>query len=51
VSYRLVARTLAIQFGDIFAKHFNPNQFGVATCGKCEIVVHNIQIMLNLHLD
>jgi hypothetical protein len=30
-------------------KHFSPHQFGVTTCGKCEIVVCGIQAMLHLH--
>jgi hypothetical protein len=32
-------------------KHFNPHQFGVVTCGKCEIMVCGIEAMLDLHLD
>jgi len=34
--------TLAIRFKDTFAKHFSPHQFGVATSGKCETIVHDI---------
>ncbi len=51
VIYHLVACTLAIQFRDIFTEHFSPHQFGVVTCGGCEIVVHGVQVTLNLHLD
>jgi hypothetical protein len=32
-------------------KHFNPHQFGVTTRDRCEIMVHDIQAMLNLHLN
>jgi hypothetical protein len=32
-------------------EHFNPHQFGVRTRGGCETMVHNIQVMLDLHLD
>ncbi len=32
-TYCIVARILTIQFRDIFTKHFNPHQFGVATHG------------------
>jgi hypothetical protein len=49
VTYRSVAYTLAIRFKDILAEHFSPHQFGVTTHGGCETMVHNIQIMLNLH--
>jgi hypothetical protein len=49
VTYHLVAHILAIQFKDILADHFNPHQFGVATYGGCEIMVHDVQAMLDLH--
>jgi hypothetical protein len=39
-----------IQFKDTFVEHFNPHQFGVATLGGCEIMVHGVKIMLDLHL-
>jgi hypothetical protein len=32
-------------------KHFNLHQFGVMTHDECETMVHDIQGMLNLHLD
>jgi hypothetical protein len=51
VTYHLIAHTLIIQFRDTFTKHFNPHQFGVTTCGGCEIMVHNIRTMLDLHPD
>jgi hypothetical protein len=49
VIYQLVVCTLAIQFKDIFAKHFNSHQFEVATTSKCDIVVHGVRVMLDLH--
>ncbi len=48
---RLVAHILAIQFRDIIAEHFNCHQFGVTTHGGCETMVHDVWVMLNLHLD
>ncbi len=49
MTYHLVTYTIAIQFKDIFAKHFNPHQFGVVTRDGCKIVVHGVLMMLNLH--
>jgi hypothetical protein len=49
MTYHLIVHTLAIQFKDTLVKHFSLHQFGVATCGKCETMVHGIQTMLNLH--
>jgi len=49
VTYRLVAHILAIQFKDTLVEHFNPHQFDVTICGRCETVVHDVQTMLNLH--
>jgi hypothetical protein len=51
VTYRLIVRTLAIQFRDILAKHFNLHQFGVMIHGGCGTMVHDIRTMLNLHPD
>lgn len=51
MTYCLIAHILAIQFRDIFAKHFGPHQFGVTIHGKCEIMVHNVRAMLDLHPD
>jgi len=49
MTYRLIARTLFILFRDTFAKHFTPHQFGVATRGRCETMVHSVQVMIDLH--
>jgi len=49
VIYRLIARTLAIQFKDTFVKHFNSHQFEVAIASRCAIVVHGVRVMLDLH--
>jgi hypothetical protein len=51
VTYRLVAHILTIQFRDIIAEHFNYHQFSVTIHGGCETMVHNVWIMLDLHLD
>ncbi len=32
-------------------EHLSLDQFGVLTYGKCEMVVHDIRAMLNLHPD
>jgi hypothetical protein len=49
VTYHLVVHTLVIQCKDTFLEHFNLHQFGVTTCGRCEIMVHGVRMMLNLH--
>jgi hypothetical protein len=51
VIYQLIAHTLAIQFKNTFAEHFSPHQFGVAMLGGCEIMVHGVRVMLDLHLE
>jgi hypothetical protein len=51
VIYQLVTPTLAIQFKDTFAKHFNPHLFGVVMLGGCKTMVHGVKVMLDLHLD
>jgi len=47
VIYQLVAHTLVIQFANTFAKHFNPNQFDVATQDKCKMMAHVVCTRLN----
>ncbi len=49
VTYHLVAHTLAIHFKNILINHFSPHQFSVVTCDECEIMVHDVQSMLDLH--
>jgi hypothetical protein len=49
VTYHLVVHILAIQFRDTLMEHFNLHQFGVTTYGNCETIVHDVQMMLNLH--
>jgi hypothetical protein len=51
VIYWLVACTFAFQFKDAFAKDFNPQQFGVASQGGCEMGVHEVCVMLDLHIN
>jgi hypothetical protein len=48
VTYHLVACIIAIQFRDTLVEHFNPHQFDIVTYDKCEIVVHGVQMMLDL---
>jgi hypothetical protein len=42
VTYHLIACTRVIQFKDTLVENFSPHQFGVAICGKCETMVHNV---------
>ncbi|KAL2620674.1 hypothetical protein R1flu_000879 [Riccia fluitans] len=51
VLYRLVARTLGFQFREALADHFSPLQFGVATRGGCETIIHGLHATLDLHPD
>ncbi len=51
MTYCLVARILAIQFKNISGEHFSFHQFGVTICDGCEIVVHGVQTVLDLHLN
>ncbi len=51
VTYQLIAHTLTIRCKNTLTKHFNPFQFGVATHGGCEIMDHNVRMMLDLHLN
>jgi hypothetical protein len=39
---------LCFQFRKTFATFFSPHQFGVATKGSCEIVIHGIKCTLDL---
>jgi hypothetical protein len=32
-------------------EHFSPHQFSVMPHGRCEIMVHGVLTMLNLHPD
>ncbi|KAL2610010.1 hypothetical protein R1flu_028583 [Riccia fluitans] len=51
VLYRLIARSLGFQFWEALADHFSPLQFGVATRGGCEIIIHGLWATLDLHSD
>jgi hypothetical protein len=46
---QLVSKALCFQFHDTFSTHLSPHQFGVAIRGKCEKMVHGIQVTLNAH--
>jgi hypothetical protein len=47
VTFQVITHTLVIQFRDTFFKHFNLDQFSVATRGKCKIVAHVVHIRLD----
>jgi hypothetical protein len=49
--YCLVNRALYLQFHDAFSLHLSPHQFNVVIKGGCEVVVHGIRIVLNVHID
>jgi hypothetical protein len=49
--YELISNVLCLQFHETFATHFSPHQFGVATKGGCEIVIHSIMCILDLRFD
>jgi hypothetical protein len=49
VTYRSVARTSATQFWETIVEHFNPHQFGVVICDRCETLVHGVRMVLDLH--
>jgi hypothetical protein len=49
--YQLTFCTLCFQFCEAFATHFSPHQFGVATKGGCEVIIHGIRCTLDLHPD
>jgi hypothetical protein len=49
--YQLTSRVLCLQLHKTFVTHFSPHQFGVATKGGCEAIIHDIKCTLNLHLD
>jgi hypothetical protein len=51
VFYQLVNNTLCFQLHDVFSSHMSPRQFGMAARGKCEVVVHDIRVALDVHLD
>ncbi len=47
--YRLTSHIFCFQFHDIFATHFSPHQFKVATKGSYEAIIHGIMCTLYLH--
>jgi hypothetical protein len=47
--YRLTIHALCLQFRNAFATHFFPHQFGIATKGGCETIIHGIRCTLDLH--
>ncbi|KAL2649352.1 hypothetical protein R1flu_017480 [Riccia fluitans] len=51
ILYRLVASSLGFQFWEALADHFSPLQFGVATRGGCETIIHGLRATLDVHPD
>jgi hypothetical protein len=51
VVYQFTSHVICFQFCDVFASHFSPHQFKIATKGGCETIIHGIKCILNLHLD
>jgi hypothetical protein len=51
VLYRPVNKTLRLEFCDTFFVHLSPHQFGVVVKGGCKVVIHNVRVDLDVHLD
>ncbi|KAL2629177.1 hypothetical protein R1flu_013863 [Riccia fluitans] len=51
VLYRLVASSMGFQFREAVADHFSPLQFGMATRGGYETIIHGLWATLDLHPD
>jgi hypothetical protein len=49
--YRFTSHALCLQFRNAFATHFFPHEFGIATKGGCETVIHGIQSNLDFHFN
>jgi hypothetical protein len=49
--YKLISHNLCLQFHDAFATHFSLRQFGIATKGGYETIIHGIRCTLDLDLD
>jgi hypothetical protein len=49
--YRFTSRALCFQIHEAFVTHFSPHQFGIASKGGYEIVIHDNICTLDLHLD
>jgi hypothetical protein len=48
---QLVNKVLCFQLWDVFSFHLSFHQFGVVIKGRCEVVVHIIRVVLNVHPD
>ena len=51
VFYRLVSQTLCAQLRSHFENLLSPHQYGVGVRGGCEMVVHGLRAVLDLHPD
>ncbi len=49
--YWLVCKALCLQFWDVLFFHLSLHQFGVIVSDGCEVVVHGIRIVLDVHPD
>jgi hypothetical protein len=49
--YWLVNITLCLLFHDAFFTHLLLHQFKVVVLGGCEVVVHNVQVVLDIHFN
>jgi hypothetical protein len=49
--YQFTCRVLCFHFYKAFATHFFAHQFGVATKGGYETLIHGIKCTLDLHLN
>jgi hypothetical protein len=47
--YWLVNITLCLLFHDIFSTHLLPHQLKTVVLGGFKVVVHNVQVVLNIH--
>jgi hypothetical protein len=51
VLYLDTSHTLCHQICDVFVTHFSPHQFGLATKGGYETIIHDTKCTLDLHLN
>jgi hypothetical protein len=47
--YRLTSLSFCLQFHEAFATHFSPHQFGIATKGGYEAIIHGTKCTMYLH--
>ncbi len=47
--YRFTSHVLCFQFHETFTTYFSSHQFGIATKGGCETIIHAIKCTSDLH--